>query len=107
MKRLSTILLSLGCFAIQAGAQADRAILSGTVTDPVGASVAGARVELTDAATGFRREAVTGDAGSYSIGSLPAGVYKAVFSRTFPHSRKSSRCPWRMAGGRTRRRKMP
>ena len=81
MKRLATIFVSLCCFAIQAGAQADRAILSGTVTDALGASVAGARVELTDAATGFRRAAVTGDAGSYSIGSLPAGIYKAVFSR--------------------------
>ena len=82
MKRLSTILVSLCCFAIQAGAQADRAILSGTVTDSLSASVAGVRVEVTDAATGFHRVALTGDAGSYSIGSLPAGVYKAVFSRT-------------------------
>jgi hypothetical protein len=47
----------------------------------LGASIVGARVEVIDAATGFRRAAVTGEAGTYSVGSLPAGRYSAVFSR--------------------------
>ncbi len=81
MKRLLTLLVFLCCLALSASAQADRAILTGTVTDPSGASIVGARIELTDAATGFHRVAVTGEAGSYSIGSLPLGVYKAVVSR--------------------------
>jgi hypothetical protein len=79
MKRLPVLFVLVCCLASHAAAQADRAILSGTVTDPSGASVAGARVEVTDTATGFRRVAVTGDAGSYSIGSLPVGIYKAAF----------------------------
>lgn len=81
MKRLPTLFVSLCCFTIQASAQVDRAILSGTVTDPSGAFVVGARVEVTSAATSFRRVTLTGEAGSFSIGSLPVGVYKAVFSR--------------------------
>src|SRR5580692_1713168 len=81
MKRQPVLFALVCCLAIHAAAQADRATLSGTVTDPSGAFAAGARVEVTDAATGFRRVAVTGGAGSYSIGSLPAGTYKAAFSR--------------------------
>ena len=74
------ILITLCCLPISAMAQADRASLSGTVTDPSGAAMAGVRVELTDTATGFHRDAVTGDAGSYAIGTLAAGAYKATFS---------------------------
>src|SRR5215467_12246785 len=81
MKRLQVLFVSLYCLAIPAAAQVDRAILSGTVIDPSGASIAGVRVELTNTATGLRRSALTGEAGSYSIGSLPVGVYRAVFTR--------------------------
>jgi hypothetical protein len=81
MNRFQTILISLFCLTTAASAQADRATLSGTVTDPMGAAMAGAHVELVDTATGLRREAMTGDAGSYLIGSLPVGAYKAIYSR--------------------------
>jgi hypothetical protein len=80
MNRLLRLLMSFGCCVIPAAAQADRAILSGTVTDPAGDAIVGARVDLTDAATGLHRTAVTGDAGSYTIGSLAVGVYRAAFS---------------------------
>jgi hypothetical protein len=80
MNRIQTILILLCCLPISAEAQADRATLSGTVTDPSGAAMAGVHVELTDTATGFHRDAMTGEAGSYSIGTLAAGAYKATFS---------------------------
>src|SRR5215475_11542199 len=80
MNRLTTICVSICVLAMAAFAQADRAILSGTVTDPSGAAIAGVHVEVTDTATGLRREAKTGEAGSYSIGSLAVGVYRAAFS---------------------------
>jgi hypothetical protein len=67
--------------AISAMAQADRATLSGTVTDSSGAAISGVHVELTDNATGFHRDAMTGGVGSYSIGTLAAGAYNATFSR--------------------------
>src|SRR5215472_11529567 len=82
MKRFAIIFLLLSGFAVPSAAQADRAILSGTVTDPSGASITGASIELTNTATGLRRTTVSGDAGSYSIGSLTPGVYKAVLSHS-------------------------
>ncbi|HEX4165551.1 MAG TPA: TonB-dependent receptor [Bryobacteraceae bacterium] len=83
MNRVFTILIALCCLTISAPAQADRATLSGTVTDSSGAAMAGVHVELTDTATGFHRDAMTGEAGSYSIGTLGAGTYKATFSHEF------------------------
>jgi hypothetical protein len=82
MNRIQTILILLCCLTTSAAAQADRATLSGTVTDSSGAAMAGAHVELTDTATGFHRDATTGEAGSYSIGTLAAGTYKATFSHS-------------------------
>ena len=81
MKRFASLLIWMSCFAIPCAAQVDRAILSGTVTDPSGASIASARVELIDTGTGMHRAAHTGEAGSYSIGSLPVGVYRVIFTR--------------------------
>src|SRR5580698_4183459 len=80
MNRIQTIFILLCCLPISAAAQADRASLSGTVTDSSGAAMAGVHVELTDTATGFHRNAMTGGAGSYSIGTLAVGAYKATFS---------------------------
>lgn len=82
MKRFAPTLLVLFGYAVPSAAQADRAILSGTVTDPSGASIAGAKIDLTNTATSLHRATVSGDAGSYSIGSLPPGDYKAVVSHS-------------------------
>jgi hypothetical protein len=80
MNRIYAISICFCVLTISAAAQADRATLSGTVTDASGAAMATVHVELTDTATGFHRDAITGEAGSYSIGTLAAGVYKATFS---------------------------
>jgi hypothetical protein len=60
--------------------QIDRANLNGTVTDPSGASVPNAQVELVAPDTGFKRQAMTGTGGVYSIGSLPNGTYDLTVS---------------------------
>lgn len=54
--------------------------ISGTVTDPNGAVVAGASVKLKDLGTGFTREATTNGEGHYSIQLLPAGRYSVEIS---------------------------
>jgi hypothetical protein len=79
MKHLLALCLSLAFFTAAAAAQADRATLTGTVTDASGASIGGARVEVAETATGLRREASTTDSGAYTIGSLPVGIYQVVF----------------------------
>jgi hypothetical protein len=61
-------------------AQVDRATLGGTVTDPSGAVVPGAKVEVTSPDTGLRREAKTGNAGNYALTGLPIGNYTVLIS---------------------------
>jgi hypothetical protein len=59
----------------------DRAGINGTVIDPSGAVVQGAKAELDAKATGFHRETVTGSSGIYEFQSLPVGTYTISISR--------------------------
>jgi hypothetical protein len=67
--------LLLGWVTI-ASAQVNTATLSGTVSDPQGLAVKGAKVTLTNAGTGAQRTAVTDDEGRYNLVGLPPGQYK-------------------------------
>src|ERR1019366_8703289 len=80
MKRLVLFpfLISL---ALPLAAQVDYASLNGTVTDPSGAVVQGARVAAVSSATGFRRETTTSPAGTYQISGLAVGTYTITISR--------------------------
>lgn len=60
-------------------AQVDRATLSGTITDPSGALLTGAKVVVESKATGFRREVVS-DNGFYRIAALPVGSFEVQIS---------------------------
>jgi outer membrane receptor protein involved in Fe transport len=62
-------------------AQVDHSSLSGTVTDASGALVQGAKVEVRSSATGFRREMLTGAAGTYQIPAVAIGSYTVTFSK--------------------------
>src|SRR5216683_279449 len=68
-------LLFLG-WARMASAQVNTATLSGTVSDPQGLPVKGAKVTMTNAGTGAQRTSVTDDAGRYNLVGLPPGQYK-------------------------------
>src|SRR6516162_3189887 len=77
-------LFILGLFVLSAvcplSAQIDRASLSGTVTDPSGAVVAGAKVDAIASDTGKEREVLTNEEGIYVIPALPVGTYTLAFS---------------------------
>src|SRR4051812_1693986 len=68
---LVTVIGTLQC----AGAQEVTASITGTVTDPSGAAVAGANVTATSQERGVTFTAVTNDSGLYRIGQLPVGTY--------------------------------
>jgi outer membrane receptor protein involved in Fe transport len=55
--------------------QAEQGTVTGVVTDPSGAVVAGATVTATNTATGFKRTATSSGNGSYFIPALPPAVY--------------------------------
>src|SRR6266496_2757877 len=50
--------------------------LTGTITDPAGAVIAGAAVVATNTATGVETSATTTGTGTYTMPYLPAGTYK-------------------------------
>src|SRR5579863_9415293 len=63
-------------------AQAGRGSISGLVTDPNGALVQGAQVELKNPATGVTQHTVTSGAGLYTFVSLNPGVYRVTVSQS-------------------------
>jgi len=61
--------------SLTAVAQLPTSTLNGTVTDPQGAVVAGAKVVIINAATGASRETTTGSDGAFAIADLTPGQY--------------------------------
>jgi hypothetical protein len=80
MRVVLFVLFGVALFAGLAFGQIDRANLNGTVTDPSGASVPNARVEVVAPETGFKRQTTTGISGVYSLSSLPTGTYYLTVS---------------------------
>src|ERR671925_1935952 len=63
-------------------AQTFRGTILGTVTDPSGAVVSGAKVTAKNVATGLERTTQTSADGSYSIPELPIGTYTLTITQT-------------------------
>src|SRR5215510_567028 len=72
--------LSLGLLAMPRAAYAQvlYGSLTGNVTDPTGAIVAGAKVEALNVGTGVSTSVVTDERGAYLFSNLQAGVYKVT-----------------------------
>lgn len=100
--RSAIAVLTLMCvFSISAlGQQAAKATLTGTVSDPNGAVVAGVNIIVTQTATGVRRETVTNDVGLYVLTDLPPGNYDVrVEAKGF--STKETKTPVPLQVGQT------
>ncbi|HEV2730000.1 MAG TPA: carboxypeptidase-like regulatory domain-containing protein, partial [Terriglobales bacterium] len=63
-------------------AQTFRGTILGTVTDPSGAVVTGAKVTAKNVGTGLERTTQTSADGSYSIPELPIGTYTVTVSQS-------------------------
>ena len=61
-------------------AQIDRAVLEGTVTDPSGAVIRSAKVQLLGVDTGISQEQATNSNGYYYLPGLAVGRYKVTVS---------------------------
>ena len=76
MNRILIFLMLLACCLYPAAeAQIDRTEINCTVTDPAGASVAGATVIVTQTDTNQIRSIRTGGHGESSVSSLPIGHF--------------------------------
>src|SRR5262249_39613953 len=60
---------------LPAGAQQITGSVTGAVTDPTGAAVAGAAVKLTNAGTGAVQSTTTNSSGDFRFLLLPPGIY--------------------------------
>src|SRR6476646_5228265 len=74
MKRIIAALCLTGVFSAGIYAQSTGS-LSGTITDPNGAAVAGARVEAKEVLTGVAWKTAATEAGLYVLPTLPVGTY--------------------------------
>jgi len=83
---LSCLVLSLAAVA-----QLPTSTLNGTVTDPQGAVVAGAKVVIINAATGASRETATGSDGGFSVTDLTPGNYTVRINASDSQSANSKR----------------
>src|SRR5882724_6391238 len=68
--------------AVSLSAQTFRGTILGTVTDPSGAVVAGAKVSVKNVATGLERTTDTSEDGSYSLPELPIGAYDVTVTQS-------------------------
>src|SRR5690349_24508300 len=71
------LVVSMGTTVVEA--QLTRGTISGTVTDPSGAVLPGARVTITNQATGLVRSATASDDGLYRVPALEPGLYTVRF----------------------------
>ncbi|HEX7362034.1 MAG TPA: carboxypeptidase regulatory-like domain-containing protein [Bryobacteraceae bacterium] len=77
--KLTALLLCL-CGALWAAAPTGT--ITGTVLDPSGAAVVGAKVTATNLGTGLARDTTTGSDGGYTFPLLPVGVYSVGVRET-------------------------
>jgi hypothetical protein len=69
------LVVLVGLTSLSLTAQEFRSTISGRVTDPTGAAIAGAKIQAIEKNTGARYETTSGDQGEYSIPFLPPGPY--------------------------------
>lgn len=76
-----TTLIALLAFVLAAplAFAQDRGAFVGTVTDPSGATIPGAKVMIIHVQTNTTTESVTNEAGQYRVPNLPIGDYKITF----------------------------
>jgi len=75
LRNWGTVLAAILWTATSCFAQSDTARLQGTVTDPSGAAVAGASVNVTSVETGRLLTTTTNELGYYTVTALPPGHY--------------------------------
>ncbi len=80
LRFLPTITLLSTCFALPALGQNVGATVTGFVKDPLGAVIPGANIVVTNVATNVVRTGTSGGSGLYSIGEVPAGMYKVTIT---------------------------
>ncbi len=80
MMQRATLLYLFGVCSVAVWAQ-DRAAITGTVTDPAGALVGSASIDLRSASTGLHRTTLSNENGLYQLEALPVGSYSITINK--------------------------
>src|SRR5271166_6331887 len=75
---IAAVALLLLLIGTTAWAQSFRGAIRGSVIDPSGSIIAGAKVTAKNIGTGLQRQTTTGQDGAYVLAELPAGEYTVV-----------------------------
>ena len=78
VRRILWVIVFTTITSVVSLAQVDRAVLEGTVTDPSGAAIVGARVKARSVGTGLEQEQRTNANGYYRVSGLPLGRYSVT-----------------------------
>jgi hypothetical protein len=83
--RMGATAIVLALIALSGHAQTFRGAITGSVTDPSGASVPNAQVKATETSTGIEHNTVSTSEGQFSFQDIPLGFYKVtVTAAGFP-----------------------
>ncbi|HWY08438.1 MAG TPA: TonB-dependent receptor, partial [Candidatus Acidoferrales bacterium] len=82
LKSLCVTCFALFLFALPSFAQTDRATLEGTIMDPSGASISGAKVKISAVETGLTQERTTNSSGYYRFPAIAVGEYTVLVSNS-------------------------
>ncbi|HKE21401.1 MAG TPA: carboxypeptidase regulatory-like domain-containing protein [Bryobacteraceae bacterium] len=78
---LTALMIALVFIALPAGAQSVQGSVSVTVTDPAGAAVPGAKLELKDSATNDLHSGMSQESGTYRFVGLNVGKYSLTVTK--------------------------
>jgi hypothetical protein len=79
----AVVLLVMVCALCAVGfSQKTTGDISGSVSDPSGAVLAGATISIENPGTGLKRTVTTSASGTYSLPELPPGIYKMTATAT-------------------------
>ena len=76
--RLALVVVCCLLIAMTAVAQSDRGTITGTVSDPGGAVVASAPIQVKNVATGLVYDVASSSTGNYTVPALPVGSYEVT-----------------------------
>ncbi|HEY6119997.1 MAG TPA: TonB-dependent receptor [Pyrinomonadaceae bacterium] len=76
--QFSALIFLCCCLAVSVSAQSNRGSIVGTVRDPNDALISGAKATVTNSANGEKREATSGDEGTFVVSNLEPGKYHVL-----------------------------
>jgi len=82
IRLVSVIVAFVLMAALSLSAQTFRGTILGTVTDPSGAVISGAKVTVKNSGTGLERTTETSADGSYTLPELPIGTYSVTITQS-------------------------